>query len=103
MKTKSEWNDDEWEWACMQELEARRLATSNLGPWSDDNLFEIFGGYGVLRGVNTEYEDADKLLSLACFFSEIRLIAGMRERPFVKHSDDYLESHGTTPTVDSTP
>lgn len=90
-KTKGEWNDEEWEYACVKELKARKEASSTLGVLSDEVLFREFSHYGILRGVEIGDEDTDKLLSLANFFSRLRELLGEQEGPYICYSDVYLD------------
>jgi hypothetical protein len=83
--------EDEWEAICLKELKARARATSHLGKWSDKALFKMLDSHAVLRG-NAPYDDEppSKLLDMAMFFSEIRSLAGQKEKSFIQHTWPYM-------------
>lgn len=83
--------DEEWEAICLKELKARAKATSHLGPWSDKALFKKMDTHAILRG-SYPYKDEDpsRLLDMAWFFSEMRELAGVKERPFRQWTWPYM-------------
>jgi len=83
--------EDEWEAICLKELKARAKATCRLGRWSDRELFKKLDPHAVIRGIHPyEDEPPSKLLDMAMFFSEIRELAGIKEKPFIQHTWPYL-------------
>lgn len=83
--------NEEWEAICLKELKERARATKHLGKWSDKALFKKLESHAILRGiVPYDEEDPSRLLGMAWFFSEIRELAGVKERSFRQWTWPYM-------------